>query len=297
MLRSTLTDISVRSLDETRTYAEGYDYQVFPGKTSMPFRDDAEPFAVARLAQGRIADGQTVVVAYEHVPTHTSRTGAVLCLAEPGPQRALAAWTAAQVDQYSLPFFGLHVSEEPAVIGKGPRCRAAGLSPSELLARYYADLDAALKEANPDCRLITFVDDFMPWQHAPRSKLADTASLLPADAIAHCWDYSASQAVPFNVKCAALWTRLGHEFLFTGWYNFRNLRTVAAAAKWARDRGMPCLGTSSWAYHPSPGLQKPAAFLEETAACAWRVPRPGEAGYVDPAVFDQALERLETMQE
>ena len=118
------------------------------------------------------------------------------------------------------------------------------------------------------------------------------AKLLPKDAIAHCWDYSSSRAVSFNVKSAKLWSELGNDFLFTGWYDYRNLRTVAAAALWARSKGMPCLGTSSWAYNPDRTLKEPGAFIEETAACAWRVPREGEKGHVDPVEFDRVLDGL-----
>jgi len=291
VIRTGLTDVTVKSADGKTRYERGKDFRVIDGEISCPFKDDAKPFAIARTAESGIANGATVLVSYEHVARHTG-THPVLCLAEPAPQEAVAQRVKEMVEQGDLPFIGLHVSEEPRIIGKGPRCQATGLSASELLARYYERLDAAIKEANPDCRLITLADDFMPWQHSPRSGLAETAKMLPTDAIAHCWGYAASQAVSFNVKCAKLWTELGHDFLMTGWYDYTNLRTVAAAALWARNRGMPCLGTSSWAYNPDRTLKEPGAFIEETAVCAWRVPREGEEGYVNPAEFDRMLEKI-----
>ncbi|MFH0964833.1 MAG: glycoside hydrolase family 20 zincin-like fold domain-containing protein [Planctomycetota bacterium] len=295
VLRTTLTDVIVRSLDGKTTYELDKDFRLIEGEIGtgtfpsgvMSYDDNAKPFAVARVASGRISDGELVKATYEHVPAHSGF--AALCLAEPAPQEAIATLARQMVAKGELPYIGLHVSEAPAIIGKGPRCQATGKNASELLAAFYEKLDRAVKEANPACRIIAYADDYMPWQHSPRSGLADVAEMLPKDAILHCWDYAASQAVPFNAKCAKLWTGLGHEFLLMGWYDYTNLRTVAAAALWARSKGMPCLGTSSWAYNPDRAMKEPGSFIEETAACAWRVPRPGENGYID---FEAELTKI-----
>ena len=182
---------------------------------------------------------------------------------------------------------GLHVSESPNCVGQGPRCRATGLSPSQLLAEYYRRLDKAIKTANPKCRILAFTDDFMPWE-SRGSGLWDTAKLMPKDAIMATWYYGPGGTVEFNVKTAWLWSQLGHDFTLMGWYDYANIRETAAVALWAREKGMSCLGTSSWAYWVGmiPGAS--TDFLDEVARCAWRVPRRGETGYVD---VEAALKR------
>ena len=192
------------------------------------------------------------------------------------------------VAEHNLSYFGLHVSESPRGVGKGPRCKATGLTASQLLGRYYADLDRAIKQANPRCRLITHADDFLPWQHA---QLADTVHLLPKDSILSSWMYSPSKSVMHAYKTARLADELDLALILIPFYDYRNIHIFAAGAKWARDCGIRCLGLSDWAYHlgPNAKLQTPAPFIEEALCVAWHVPRRGERGYVD---FEAELNRL-----
>lgn len=293
VLRTKLTDIAVTSADGKAGYTEGRDYRVIPGELKMPrrsptsFEQDGRPFMIARVPGSRIADRQTVLVRYEHVAPGCGE----LCLAELEPQQVVAQRARQLVEAHDLPFIGLHVSESPRGVGKGPRCQATGLTPSQLMARYYRMLDEAIKKANPDCRIITHSDDFLPWQHTARSGMADAAGLLPKDAILSNWHYGASDSVAYAYKTARLWTELGHEFFFVPMYDYWNIHVFAAAALWARTNDMPCIGLSDWAYHLGPykSLKTPAPFIEEVAACAWRVPRRGEKGYVD---FEAELEKI-----
>ncbi len=281
VLRTKLTNIKVRSANRKTLYAEDRDYRVIPGELKMlhtiQVKRDSKPFAIARIPGSRIPNGAAVLVEYEHV-AESMDTGGMLCLAEEDPQRLVAQKISAEVAKYKLPYFGAHASESFASIGKGPRCKQTGLTPSQLLARYYKTIDQAAKRANPECRLFAWSDDFLPWQHAPRTGLADIVSLLPSDAIMGSWFYEPSSTVKFNIKTAKLWTKFRHDFTLMGWYDYVNIRGTAAVALWARENGMPCLGTSSWAYPTSTGSLE---FLDEVARCAWRGPRKGEAGYVD----------------
>ena len=293
VLRTELTGVVVTSADGKATYEEGRDYRVIPGELKMSprqptsFLQDGKPFAIARSAGSRIADGGTVKATYEHVDHGDGE----LCLAELAPQIAVAELMAKKVTDYGLRYIGLHVSESPTCVGKGPRCRATGLTPSQLLGRYYQRLDRAIKQANPECRMICHADDFYEWQHAGRSGLADAIELLPKDAILSSWHYNPGDSVKFAYKSAALSAELGLDFFLVPFYDYHNIHVYAAAAKWARDKGMPCLGLSDWAYHLGPysKLREPAPFIEEALCVAWRVPRKGEPGYVDPAAFEAML--------
>jgi len=285
VLRTELTDIVVTSAKGDTQYEEGRDYRVIPGELKMSrrspcsFEQDAKPFAIARLPGGRIADGATVRATYEHVASGCGE----LCLAELTPQEAVAQRARDLVQRGALPFIGLHVSESPRCVGKGPRCGATGLTPSQLIARYYRRLDEAIKRANPNCRLITHADDFFPWQHAARAGFGDVPKLLPKDAILSCWHYGASDSVAYAYKTAMLCKEVGLAFFLVPMYDYWNIHAFAAAAKWSRDHDLDCLGLSDWAYHLGPyaKLKTPAPFIEEALCCAWRVPRRGEKGYVD----------------
>lgn len=293
VLRTKLTDIVVTSADGKATFQEDRDYRVIPGELKMSTRQptsflpDAKPFAIARIASGRIADGATVKATYEHAGHNHFE----MCLAELTPQTIVAQRAANQVRDYKLAYIGLYVSESPACVGKGPRCRATGLSPSQLLVRYYQRLDAAIKQANPNCRMRLFTDDFLPWQHLPRSGLDDVLAHVPKDAILDHWHYNSGDSVQFAYKTAKLSAEHGLEFILIPFYDYRNIHVFAAAAKWARDRGMGCVGMSDWAYHLGPykKLTQPAPFIERSLSVAWRVPREGEYGHVD---FEAELKAL-----
>jgi hypothetical protein len=278
VLRTKLAKIEVRSQDGKTFHKEGTDYRIIPGDLELLadtsyFKKDGKPFMIVRIPGGGIPDGATVVVDYE-------AARGTLCLAELEPQMTIAQRAKEMVGKYHLPFHAFHVSETEGV-GQGPRCRNTGLSPSQLVARYYDLLDRAVKEASPKCRVFAWTDDFMPWQNASRSGLGDVPKLMPKDAVMGTWYYGPGGTVGFNVKTARLWTELGHEFTLMGWYDYSNIRATAAVALWARQNGMPCLGTSSWAYPVGMVSGGSLAFLDEVARCAWRGARRGESGYID----------------
>jgi len=285
VVRTKLTDIVVASDDGKITYKEGRDYRVIPGELKMSRRSqtsveqDGKPFAIARIAGGRIDDGDRVHVTYEHVAPSCGE----LCLAELAPQKVIAQRAKDMVRRGSLPFVGLHVSESPRCVGKGPRCKATGLTPSELIARFYRLLDEAVKEVNPECRIITHADDFLSWQHTARSGMTEAAAMLPKDTILSAWHYGAGDSVAYAYKTAKLSEEQGLAFFLVPMYDYWNIHVFAAAAKWSREKGIDCLGLSDWAYHLGPyaKLKAPAPFIEEALVCAWRVPRKGERGYVD----------------
>ncbi len=281
IMRTKLTDIAVTSEDGALTYKEGRDYRVIPGETLLAdnclFKQDVKPYAIARIPGGGIADGQTVLATYEHAGLNSSE----LCLAEEEPQKAVAERCREMVAKNNLAILGAHDSEAPEGIGKGPRCKATGLTPAQLWARYYERVDKAVKTANPKARLLIWTDDLLPWQHAPRTKLADAAPLVPKDAILGNWYYGPGGTVQTDVKSARLWSKIGRDFTFYGWYDSYNIRCTAAVALWARKQGMPCLGTSNWSYPPGTGQSGWLGFLDEVATCAWRGPRKGEPGYID----------------
>jgi hypothetical protein len=286
VLRTKLTDITVTSEDGKTVYAKGRDYIVIAGELQIgggaePMRITLlKPFALARTSDSAIPSGATVVATYEEAAGYLYEAGGSLCLAELEPQRSIAQRAKEDVARYGLPFHGFHVSES-AGVGQGPRCRATGLTPCQLLARYYEMLDKAIKEANPKCRILAFTDDYMPWQNAGRSGLAEMARFMPKDAIMSTWYYGPGGTVEFNMKTARLWNGLGHDFTLMGWYDPYNIRATAAVAFWARRQGMSCLGTSNWAYPIGMKAGGSLEFLDEVARCAWRGPHRGEPGYVD----------------
>jgi len=282
IMRTKLTDIVVTSEDGAVRFKEGQDYRVIPGEIELAltcqFKPDVKPFAIARIPGGRIEDGQKVVATYEHAGLDSGE----LCLAEEEPQKVITEITAGVVGKYNLPFYAALESEAPPSIGKGPRCKATGLTPSQLMARFYDRIDQAVKSVSPKCRLFLWTDDLMDWMFAGRSGLGDCAKMVPKDAVMGSWYYGPSGTVQFNVKSAELWTKIGRDFTMMGWYDFYNIRCTAAVALWARKRDMPCLGTSSWAYPPSMAAGS-LDFLDEVATCAWRGHRKGEPGYIDVA--------------
>gem|GEM_PF-6125266 len=123
------------------------------------------------------------------------------------------------VIDYGLRYIGLHVSESRRCVGKGPRCQASGLTPSELIARFHERLDRAVKEADPECRIITHADDFLPWQHTARRGMGEAASLLPRDTMLSCRHYNAGDSVAYAVKTARLCEKEGLSFFLVLMYD------------------------------------------------------------------------------
>ena len=260
VLRTDLVDVVVTSEDDKVTYQEGVDYTVIPGELSYPFEDGAKPFAIARLPGSRIADGATVLVDYNHIPTGQHHSA--LCLAEPRPQEIEAQWAADMVEEYDLDYIAMNISEVPRDFGRDIRDQRTGLSPSELTARFYERIDNAVKAVNPNCRLISTADNFMDWH---LGKLGDIGPMLPEDMILFIWNYSPSWIMANGVKTARYWADLDRSYLLCGGWlqQLPNMGIWAQVVGHARQQGWPCLGLATWSYG--------TGGIEESAICSWQI--------------------------
>ncbi len=147
------------------------------------------------------------------------------------------------------------------------------------MGRYYGELDKAIKEANPNCRIYAWTDGFMPpWQNAPRSKLGDVAKMMPRDAIMGTWYDGPGGTVDFNIKTARLWAGLSHDFTLMGCDDYANIRETAAVAPWARKRACPVSA-------PAVGVIR-RAWRTGIPLISWTKPRAVRGGCRGPARSD-----------
>ena len=71
VMRTKHTDIRITDEHGNR-YEEGTDYAVIPGDIN-PYQPPGTPFAIKRLANGKIPDGGTVFAAYDYAPLPVQR--------------------------------------------------------------------------------------------------------------------------------------------------------------------------------------------------------------------------------
>jgi hypothetical protein len=273
VLRGESTDIVVRSSDGLTTYVEGADYRIVPGELAYPVNDDAVPFAIERVPQGRIASGQTVLASYDHLRPGSSGGHLILCLAEPEVWDFYVRVVTALVRQYDLNYLACHVSEEPDWIGQDSRCRDTGLSRSQLLANIYHKLDAAIKQARPGCRLVSWADNFPGG--STHNLFPDILALLPKDMILINWAYHGSVSA-MGLTAARQYHEHALEFVACPWYDPVNIRQWTQVVSHAGRQGWPGIGLRNYGPAPKYAGMPDGYAMTETAICSWKMPRPGD---------------------
>ncbi len=270
VVRTQLTDVVLASPDGKTRYKLGEDYQVLTGDMAYPYNAPApKAFAVARLPGSAIPDGGTVLASYDyvHAPSHVAYVPL-----EPQVHELMGAFLSGLTREFPFPYINtsscLHeFRPAEAQLQGDSRVIKSGRKPIDLLAEDVRSQDAAVKRGNPGARILQWAGNVGDYVKAAGPE-------LPGDALINIWGYEANWPATYGREAVAYWTRLGFETSVMPWDNLRNVRGWAQVVAEARRQGYPCRGMigSIW--------DKRAGGFRETAVVSWRVPQPGEDGYV-----------------
>jgi hypothetical protein len=278
VIRTGLSEVQVKSQDGKETYALGKDYQVVDGEMGYNYTNPkAAPFAVARLPGSAIPDGGTVLVSYDYVSHYRAadnrtETHLPYCPLEPETRRLMDEFLRDFAREFPVPYINtsndLHEFGPAAVrLATDSRVIGSGKKPIELYAADVCSQAAAVRQGNPTTRILQWTGDVGDYAKA-------AGPLLPREALMNIWGYDANWPTTYGRDAVEYWTRLGFETSVMPWDNLRNVRGWAQVVAEARRRGYPCIGMigSIW--------DKRDGGFRETASVSWKVPKPGETGFV-----------------
>lgn len=183
--------IVVTSEDGTIRYVQDRDFKVIPGVTVRPYQASHAPWRLQAIAGGRIADGQTVLVSYNHVTPHGHKA---YSLADPGTY-AILDRTIDNVMTLYKPRM-IHIGhDEIWDLGKDSRAINSGLEPAELVLRHLLHVYGRIRSHNPEAVILVW-DDLFRHERSGVSNgiLHNLADRIPKDLILCPWIYHATDA-------------------------------------------------------------------------------------------------------
>jgi hypothetical protein len=164
----------------------------------------------------------------------------------------------------------LHIGhDEPRAINRDGRCRARGLTNSQVFVDDVRRLREYVQEVDPAVRLMMWDDAVNPFQNAPALDMVGAAEDLPRDVIVCLWWYDLRDTDAQIARTTDYFLDLGFEVTGSPWFEPENARDWASALYGTGQRRAGALGLfyTSWA-HPS---RDPWGALETTADLAWHV--------------------------
>jgi len=276
VIRTGLTDVTLKSPDGKTEYTLGRDYRVIDGDMALGYDSAAaKPFAVARLPGSAIPDGSTVLASYDWV-SHIRGARKDLHIAyvplEPETRRLMDEFLRDLVREFPIRYVNtsndLHeFGPADHQLATDSRIVKSGRKPIELYAEEVCSHAAAVKQGNPAARILQWTGNVGDYAKA-------AGPLLPKDALINVWGYDANWPSGYGREAVEYWTRLGFETSVMPWDNLRNVRGWAQVVAEARRKGYPCLGMigSNWANR--------CGGFKETAIVSWKTPKAGERGFV-----------------
>lgn len=172
-------------------YVQDRDFKVIPGVTVRPYHASHTPWRLQAIAGGHIADGQTVLVSYNHVTPHGHKS---YSLADPGTYAILDRTIDNVMTLYKPQV--IHIGhDEVRDLGKDSRAINSGLEPAELVFRHLLYVYNRIKSHNSEAVILVWDDLFRhPRSGISNGILHDLADRIPKDMILCPWVYHATDA-------------------------------------------------------------------------------------------------------
>ncbi len=285
VIRTGLTDVTLKSADGSTIYEIGKDYTVIDGDMHYNYdQASPKPFAVARTAASRIPDGASVLASYDYVSHYRDampgrkETHIPYCFEEPQVKQLMTDYVKTLVSEFKLEYINVaHDLEEfgPAfhMIATDSRTIKAGKTPVGELVGSVNLCASAAKQGSEKVESVLWAGNVNPFSK-------EAAPGISKDLIVNVWGYDAMFPNGPGKEAIEFWTKYDHQTMGLAWYNLRNVRGWAQIIDKARKKGYPCIGLvgSAWADLP---YEISSGGLMETARVSWRVPRKGEKGWVE----------------
>ena len=190
VMRTEHTDILITD-EHGKGYEEGTDYAVIPGDIN-PYQPPDKPFAVERLAYGKIPDGGTVFASYDYAPLRaTSRYDLSFCPSEPATYEWLRKLVESAVRELK-PRYVMIGRDEPMRMNTDSRCLTSGKTNAELFAWDVQRMVQFATAVDPTVEVLMWADAVNPYRNAfshTTNPTGPAIDLLPHRVILMPWFY------------------------------------------------------------------------------------------------------------
>ena len=190
VIRTEHTDILITD-EHGKGYEEGTDYNVIPGDIN-PYQSPGKPFAIERLASGKIPDGGAVFASYDYAPLRAkSRYDLSFCPSEPATYEWLRELVESAVRELK-PRYVMIGRDEPMRMSTDSRCLGSGKTNAELFAWDVQRMVQFITAADPTVEVLMWADAVNPYRNAfshTNNPTGPAIDLLPRQVILMPWFY------------------------------------------------------------------------------------------------------------
>jgi len=266
-------------------FEQGRDYRVVPGdpldsgdvlKGIAGYVADVEPMRLEVLPEGRIHEGDGLLVSYTYAPP-----GSITCCPSEPLYQALMRRSLRNVVEHLAPEY-IHIGhDEPRVLGRDRRCKERGLSRAQLFVDDIKRMREYARERDPDVRLMMWADAVNPHHNEPHLGMDEVADLLPRDIVMCTWFYHWPDPTALIRKSVAYFTDLGFDVTGSPWYGHANAHHWAGVLAERRQKSPRVLGElyTSWPEAPVDRWQA----LPTMAEFAWNAASMPLAAFLEAA--------------
>jgi hypothetical protein len=263
VIRTEHTDILITD-EHGKGYEEGTDYNVIPGDIN-PYQSPGKPFAIERLASGKIPDGGAVFASYDYAPLRAkSRYDLSFCPSEPATYEWLRELVESAVRELK-PHYVMIGRDEPMRMSTDSRCLGSGKTNAELFAWDVQRMVQFITAADPTVEVLMWADAVNPYRNAfshTNNPTGPAIDLLPRQVILMPWFYGNFERLT-----------MANSIEFFHRYGFRTIggasRHVLNPVHWAdvgwkfrgQERGMQGLLLTPW--------ENPSGDFSLFASHAW----------------------------
>ena len=263
VIRTEHTDILITD-EHGKGYEEGTDYNVIPGDIN-PYQPPGKPFAIERLASGKIPDGGTVFASYDYAPLRAkSRYDLSFCPSEPATYEWLRELAESAVRELK-PRYVMIGRDEPMRMSTDSRCLTSGKTNAELFAWDVQRMVQFATVVDPTVEVLMWADAVNPYRNAfshTNNPTGPAIDLLPRQVILMPWFYGNFERLT-----------MANSIEFFHRYGFRTIggasRHVLNPVHWAdvgwkfrgQERGMQGLLLTPW--------ENPSGDFSLFASHAW----------------------------
>lgn len=170
-------------------YEPGVDFEIIPGLTRRPYKEDNKRWQLRALPGGKIADGQTVLVDYNAVTPGTHKS---YCPAEPRTYE-LVDRTIDRVMKIYQPDV-IHIGHDELFNSMtDSRCLNSGMTKTQLVLRDVMHWYDRIKMHNPDATIMMWSDLLQHREGDRKGPLLEVVDQLPKDIVMCPWIYGTSR--------------------------------------------------------------------------------------------------------
>ena len=263
VIRTEHTDILITDEHGNR-YEQRNDYTVVQGDIN-PYQPPGKPFAIKRLANGKIPDGGTVFASYDYAPLRAkSRYDLSFCPSEPAAYEWIRALIEGAVRELK-PRYVMIGRDEPMRMSTDSRCLGSGKTNAELFAWDVQRMVQFITSADPSVEVLMWADAVNPYRNAfshTSNPTGPAIDLLPRQLILMPWFYGNFERLT-----------MANSIEFFHRHGFRTIggasRQVLNPVHWAdvawqfrgKERGMQGLLLTPW--------ENPSGDVSPFASHAW----------------------------